>query len=151
MSFHWKDAARDELETKAADDKRELMVHLFYPADAKAFGGHALYVSDADAVRARSASKMPRCRVARRVIRWRSLLPRRLFAPNPHQLFRVLARQRFQQHLVNNTENRRIRANPNANVKIAINEKPGFLRSMRKPNRKSCKRVSSIGNPSCSR
>ena len=38
MSLHWKDVARDELETKSADDKRELMVHLFYPADAKAVG-----------------------------------------------------------------------------------------------------------------
>lgn len=51
MSFHWKDAARDELETKSADDKRELMVHLFYPADAKAVGNRALYVPDADAMR----------------------------------------------------------------------------------------------------
>lgn len=51
MSFHWKDAARDELETKAADDKRELMVHLFYPADAKATGQRAVYVPDADAMR----------------------------------------------------------------------------------------------------
>ena len=24
MSFHWRDAARDELETSAADDKREM-------------------------------------------------------------------------------------------------------------------------------
>lgn len=54
MSFHWKDAARDELETKAADDKRELMVHLFYPtspAEAKATGNRAAYVPDADAMR----------------------------------------------------------------------------------------------------
>src|SRR5262245_27363350 len=48
MSFHWKDAARDEVETSAADDKRELMVHLFYPADAKASGASAVYVPDAD-------------------------------------------------------------------------------------------------------
>ncbi|MGH9753715.1 MAG: alpha/beta hydrolase family protein [Blastocatellia bacterium] len=51
MSFHWKDAARDELETKASDDKRELMAHLFYPADAKAAGNRAAYVPDADAMR----------------------------------------------------------------------------------------------------
>jgi hypothetical protein len=51
MSFHWKDAARDEPETKASDDKRELMVHLFYPADAKATGNRAVYVPDADAMR----------------------------------------------------------------------------------------------------
>ncbi len=51
MSFHWKDAARAELETSAPDDKRELMVHLFYPADAKASGALATYVPDADAMR----------------------------------------------------------------------------------------------------
>ncbi|MBX9792525.1 MAG: hypothetical protein K2Y37_26790 [Pirellulales bacterium] len=50
-SFHWQDAARDELETSAADDKRELMVHLFYPADADATGERAVYVPDADAMR----------------------------------------------------------------------------------------------------
>src|SRR5882672_9881628 len=51
MSFHWKDPARDELETRAPDDKRELMVHLFYPADASASGARATYVPDADAMR----------------------------------------------------------------------------------------------------
>jgi len=51
MSFHWKDAARAELETIAPDDKRELMAHLFYPADAKASGAQAVYVPDADAMR----------------------------------------------------------------------------------------------------
>ncbi len=51
MSFHWKDAARPELETSAPDDKRELMVHLFYPADANASGARAPYVPDADAMR----------------------------------------------------------------------------------------------------
>lgn len=49
LSFHWKDATRDELETKAPNDKRELMVHLFYPADAKAADNRAAYVPDADA------------------------------------------------------------------------------------------------------
>jgi hypothetical protein len=51
MSFHWKDAARAELETNAPDDKRELMVHLFYPADANASGARAPYIPDADAMR----------------------------------------------------------------------------------------------------
>ena len=37
-SFHWKDSTRAELETSAPDDKRELLVHLFYPVDAKATG-----------------------------------------------------------------------------------------------------------------
>ena len=44
MSFHWKDAARDELETSTPDDKRELMVHLFYPAVANTSGERAAYV-----------------------------------------------------------------------------------------------------------
>lgn len=51
MSFHCKEATRAELETSAPDDKRELMVHLFYPADAKASGARAPYVPDADAMR----------------------------------------------------------------------------------------------------
>jgi pimeloyl-ACP methyl ester carboxylesterase len=51
MSFHWKEASRDELETSAPSDKRELMVHLFYPGDAKAAGNRAAYVPDADAMR----------------------------------------------------------------------------------------------------
>ena len=51
MSFHWKDATRDELETSAPGDKRELMVHLFYPANSNASGARAPYVPDADAMR----------------------------------------------------------------------------------------------------
>src|SRR5262245_6426514 len=50
-SFHWKDAARDELETAALDDKRELMVHLFYPADPDAREPRAAYMPDADTMR----------------------------------------------------------------------------------------------------
>lgn len=50
-SIHWQDSARAELETSAPDDKRELMVHLFYPTDAKATDGQAVYVPDADAMR----------------------------------------------------------------------------------------------------
>lgn len=51
MSFHWQDNSRAELETSAPADKRELMVHLFYPAAAKAAGAQAIYVPDADAMR----------------------------------------------------------------------------------------------------
>lgn len=50
-SFYWRDATRDELETSAPDDKRELMVHVFYPADASASGERALYVPDAEEMR----------------------------------------------------------------------------------------------------
>jgi hypothetical protein len=51
MTFDWKDAAREELETKAAGDRRELMVHLFYPRDTVANGPRAVYLPDADAMR----------------------------------------------------------------------------------------------------
>ena len=54
MSFHWKDNARAELKTSAPNDKRELLVHLFYPiflADAKATSAPAVYVPDADVMR----------------------------------------------------------------------------------------------------
>jgi hypothetical protein len=50
-SFHWKDDARPELETSAPDDKRELVTHLFYPADTKATGSPAVYVPDAAVMR----------------------------------------------------------------------------------------------------
>jgi hypothetical protein len=50
MTFHWKDTKRDELETSDRDDKRELMVHVFYPADPRATTARATYVPDADAM-----------------------------------------------------------------------------------------------------
>jgi hypothetical protein len=50
-SFHWVDASREELETSAAGDRRELMVHVFYPADGTAAGDPPAYVPDADAMR----------------------------------------------------------------------------------------------------
>jgi len=50
-SFHWVDGAREELETSAAGDKRELMVHLFHPAAAGGTGDRAPYVPDADSMR----------------------------------------------------------------------------------------------------
>lgn len=33
-AFHWEDPLREELITRAPDDNRELMVHLFYPTDS---------------------------------------------------------------------------------------------------------------------
>ena len=51
MSFHWKDTSRAELETSAPDDKRELMVHVFYPAEAGASQPRAPYVPDAEGMR----------------------------------------------------------------------------------------------------
>jgi hypothetical protein len=51
MSFAWKDSEREELETKAVGDKRELMVHLFYPRGTAATGERAVYNPDAGALR----------------------------------------------------------------------------------------------------
>lgn len=51
LSFHWKDLARQELETKASGDVRELMVHVFYPRDPTVAGKRAVYLPDADALR----------------------------------------------------------------------------------------------------
>ncbi|MGH9937826.1 MAG: alpha/beta hydrolase family protein, partial [Blastocatellia bacterium] len=77
MSFHWKDAARAELETSAPDDKRELMAHLFYPADANALGGRAPYVPDADAMRGPwNNEKLARITAMRAFSRENAALPR---------------------------------------------------------------------------
>ena len=50
-TFHWRDDSRDELETSAADDKRELLVHLFYPASADAKVEAAPYQPDVEVMR----------------------------------------------------------------------------------------------------
>lgn len=50
MTVHWVDAAREEPETKDEEDKRETLVHLFYPA-ATAEGKRAPYAPDADVAR----------------------------------------------------------------------------------------------------
>ncbi len=50
-AFHWRDDARDELETKAPDDKRELMVHVFYPCAAETKGERAAYMPDGELMR----------------------------------------------------------------------------------------------------
>lgn len=47
-SFHWIDRSRDELDTSDPDDVRELMVHLFYPAEPGSEAPRAVYVPDAD-------------------------------------------------------------------------------------------------------
>jgi hypothetical protein len=47
-SFHWVDHARGELDTADPDDVRELMVHLFYPAEIGSDAPRAVYVPDAD-------------------------------------------------------------------------------------------------------
>lgn len=50
-SFAWRDAAREELETKKTGDQRELMVHLFHPADPASRAERAVYMPDADVMR----------------------------------------------------------------------------------------------------
>jgi pimeloyl-ACP methyl ester carboxylesterase len=51
LSMHWTDTTRAELETLAPDDKRELMVHIFYPVNTAASQPRAVYVPDADIMR----------------------------------------------------------------------------------------------------
>jgi hypothetical protein len=77
MSFHWKDSERAELETSARNDRRELMVHIFYPADASASGPRATYVPDADAMRGPwNDAQLARITALRAFSRERAALPR---------------------------------------------------------------------------
>jgi len=48
VSYAWKDDRREELHTPEPDDKRELMVQIWYPASADAKGKQAPYVSHPD-------------------------------------------------------------------------------------------------------
>ncbi|MFF2015762.1 alpha/beta hydrolase family protein [Paenibacillus sp. NPDC058177] len=57
VTYDWKDDSRDEVLTPDPNDKRELMVQIWYPADAKAKGKTAAYHSDANAF-AEGYSKM---------------------------------------------------------------------------------------------
>lgn len=66
VSFHWQDSAREELETAAEGDRRELMVHLIYPAAAGAGGERADYVPDAEDMRGPwNAEQLDRVRAVR--------------------------------------------------------------------------------------
>lgn len=88
-SFHCQDAQRSELETSAPDDVRELMVHLFYPADPSATGELAVYVPDVDDMRevwndeqrARIKRMPTRCIEDAMPLQGNSLLPVAIFAP----------------------------------------------------------------------
>ncbi|WBX81557.1 acetylhydrolase [Virgibacillus salarius] len=48
VTYDWKDQARDETFTPDPGDKRELMVQIWYPADAQAEGETELYFSNPD-------------------------------------------------------------------------------------------------------
>jgi predicted dienelactone hydrolase len=50
MTYHWVDAARPEVFTADPDDRRELMVQLWYPAKPVPAAARAPWVQDADAV-----------------------------------------------------------------------------------------------------
>ncbi len=50
LTYHWVDAARPEVFSADPDDRRELMVQLWYPAKPDPAAPHAPYVQDADAL-----------------------------------------------------------------------------------------------------
>ncbi len=50
-TFHWVDRARPELETSAKDDRRELLVYLFYPTEPNEGTARSPYMPDADVMR----------------------------------------------------------------------------------------------------
>jgi len=49
--FHWTDEKRMELETRIPDDRRDLMVYLFYPAERNDRSVRAQYMPDAEVMR----------------------------------------------------------------------------------------------------
>jgi Platelet-activating factor acetylhydrolase, isoform II len=48
VAFQWVDSRRPELETRAPDDLRELLVYVFYPAESVSESSRAPYMPDAD-------------------------------------------------------------------------------------------------------
>jgi dienelactone hydrolase len=50
MTYHWVDTARPEVFTTDPDDRRELMVQVWYPADRGSAAPRAPYIEHADAV-----------------------------------------------------------------------------------------------------
>lgn len=50
LTYHWVDNDRPEVFTEDPNARRELMVHIWYPAKADATAQHAPYVQDTDAV-----------------------------------------------------------------------------------------------------
>lgn len=51
IDFHWKDDKREELETRDAEDHRQLMVYVFYPAQHSDTPVRADYLPDVDVMR----------------------------------------------------------------------------------------------------
>jgi predicted dienelactone hydrolase len=56
VTYHWVDADRDEVITADPNDRRELMVQVWYPASPDPSAPRAPYIDDADAVAAASAA-----------------------------------------------------------------------------------------------
>jgi len=50
LTYHWVDADRPEITTPAEDDRRELVVQIWYPADADVSSPRAPYLPEADAL-----------------------------------------------------------------------------------------------------
>src|SRR5215204_2816206 len=50
LTYHWVDADRPEVFTADPDDRRELMVQIWYPAEGDPSSPRAPYIQDADAV-----------------------------------------------------------------------------------------------------
>ncbi|MDK8181334.1 dienelactone hydrolase family protein [Paenibacillus sp. UMB4589-SE434] len=48
VTYHWTDEKREEISTPEPEDKRELMVQIWYPANSAAKGARAPYVSNPD-------------------------------------------------------------------------------------------------------
>ena len=51
VAFHWIDESRPEMETRAPDDRRELLVYMFYPSEADNTATPAQYIPDAELMR----------------------------------------------------------------------------------------------------
>jgi predicted dienelactone hydrolase len=52
LTYHWVDAGRAEVLTAGPDDHRELVVQIWYPAEANLSSSHAPYVQDAGVIAA---------------------------------------------------------------------------------------------------
>jgi predicted dienelactone hydrolase len=51
IAFHWVDETRLELETRAPDDRRQVLVYVFYPSEVKKTAVTATYIPDAEVMR----------------------------------------------------------------------------------------------------
>lgn len=60
-AFHWVDETRPELETRAPDDRRELLVYVFYPSEMNQTAATAPYIPDADGSGHETATSLCGC------------------------------------------------------------------------------------------